>query len=101
MQGCNKEGRNELFLGLCRRSEPFMDFLNERLTTNLTRLTAEERAPKVESFYKDVKGEAYDPSAAYTIRYGLLRLCSGRRRTRPRPAARPTTITSRLSHLFR
>jgi para-nitrobenzyl esterase len=37
-----------------------MDFLNERLTTNLTRLTAEERA-LVESFYKDVKGEAYDP----------------------------------------
>ena len=37
-----------------------MDFLNERLTTSLTRLTAEERA-LVESFYKDVKGEAYDP----------------------------------------
>ena len=40
--------------------EPFIDFLNERLTTNITRLTAEERA-LVESFYKDVKGEVYDP----------------------------------------
>ena len=59
MQGCNKDEMN-YFLVCAGGPEPFMDFLNERLTTNLTRLTAEERA-LVESFYKDVKGEAYDP----------------------------------------
>ena len=59
MQGCNKDELN-YFLFCAGGPEPFMDFLNERLTTNLTRLTAEERA-LVESFYKDVKGEAYDP----------------------------------------
>ena len=59
MQGCNKDEMN-YFLFSAGGPEPFMDFLNERLTTNLTRLTAEERA-LVESFYKDVKGEAYDP----------------------------------------
>ena len=59
MQGCNKDEMN-YFLFCAGGPEPFMDFLNERLTTNLTRLTAEERA-LVESFYKDVKGEAYDP----------------------------------------
>ena len=58
MQGCNKDEMN--YFLFCAGPEPFMDFLNERLTTNLTRLTAEERA-LVESFYKDVKGEAYDP----------------------------------------
>ena len=59
MQGCNKDEMN-YFLFCAGGPEPFMDFLNERLTTSLTRLTAEERA-LVESFYKDVKGEAYDP----------------------------------------
>ena len=59
MQGCNKDEMN-YFLVCAGGPEPFMDFLNERLTTNITRLTAEERA-LVESFYKDVKGEAYDP----------------------------------------
>ena len=59
MQGCNKDEMN-YFLVCAGGPEPFMDLLNERLTTNLTRLTAEERA-LVESFYKDVKGEAYDP----------------------------------------
>ena len=59
MQGCNKDEMN-YFLVCAGGPEPFMDFMNERLTTNLTRLTAEERA-LVESFYKDVKGEAYDP----------------------------------------
>ena len=59
MQGCNKDEMN-YFLFSAGGPEPFMDFLNERLTTSLTRLTAEERA-LVESFYKDVKGEAYDP----------------------------------------
>ena len=59
MQGCNKDEMN-YFLVCAGGPEPFMDFLNERLTTNLTRLTAEERE-LVESFYKDVKGEAYDP----------------------------------------
>ena len=59
MQGCNKDELN-YFLFCAGGPEPFMDFLNERLTTSLTRLTAEERA-LVESFYKDVKGEAYDP----------------------------------------
>jgi len=59
MQGCNKDEMN-YFLVCAGGPEPFMDFLNERLTTNLIRLTAEERA-LVESFYKDVKGEAYDP----------------------------------------
>ena len=59
MQGCNKDEMN-YFLVCAGGPEPFMDFLNERLTTNLTRLTAEERA-LVENFYKDVKGEAYDP----------------------------------------
>ena len=58
MQGCNKDEMN--YFLFCAGPEPFMDFLNERLTTSLTRLTAEERA-LVESFYKDVKGEAYDP----------------------------------------
>ena len=58
MQGCNKDEMN--YFLFCAGPEPFMDFLNERLTTNLTRLTAEERA-LVESFCKDVKGEAYDP----------------------------------------
>ena len=58
MQGCNKDEMN--YFLFCAGPEPFMDFLNERLTTNLTQLTAEERA-LVESFYKDVKGEAYDP----------------------------------------
>ena len=59
MQGCNKDEMN-YFLVCAGGPEPFMDFLNERLTTSLTQLTAEERA-LVESFYKDVKGEAYDP----------------------------------------
>lgn len=59
MQGCNKDEMN-YFLVCAGGPEPFMDFMNERLTTNLTRLTAEERA-LVENFYKDVKGEAYDP----------------------------------------
>ncbi|MDY6242240.1 MAG: carboxylesterase family protein [Prevotella sp.] len=59
MQGCNKDEMN-YFLVCAGGPEPFMDFMNERLTTNLTRLTAEERA-LVESFYKDVKGETYDP----------------------------------------
>jgi len=59
MQGCNKDELN-YFLVCAGGPEPFMDFMNERLTTNLTRLTAEERA-LVESFYKDVKGEAFDP----------------------------------------
>ena len=59
MQGCNKDEMN-YFLFCAGGPEPFMDFLNERLTTSLTRLTAEERA-LVESFYKDVKGEVYDP----------------------------------------
>ena len=59
MQGCNKDEMN-YFLVCAGGPEPFMDFMNERLTTNLTRLTAGERA-LVESFYKDVKGEAYDP----------------------------------------
>jgi len=58
MQGCNKDEMN--YFLFCAGLEPFMDFLNERLTTSLTRLTAEERA-LVESFYKDVKGEVYDP----------------------------------------
>ena len=58
MQGCNKDEMN--YFLFCAGPEPFMDFLNERLTTSLTRLTAEERA-LVESFCKDVKGEAYDP----------------------------------------
>ena len=59
MQGCNKDEMN-YFLVCAGGPEPFIDFLNERLTTNITRLTAEERA-LVESFYKDVKGEVYDP----------------------------------------
>ena len=59
MQGCTKDEMN-YFLVCAGGPEPFMDFLNERLATNLTRLTAEERA-LVESFYKDVKGEVYDP----------------------------------------
>jgi para-nitrobenzyl esterase len=59
MQGCNKDELN-YFLVCAGGPEPFIDFLNERLTTNITRLTAEERA-LVESFYKDVKGEVYDP----------------------------------------
>ena len=59
MQGCNKDEMN-YFLVCAGGPEPFIDFLNERLTTNITRLTAEERA-LVESFYKDVKGEIYDP----------------------------------------
>ena len=59
MQGCNKDEMN-YFLVCAGGPEPFMDFMNERLTTNITRLTAEERA-LVESFYKDVKGESYDP----------------------------------------
>ena len=41
------------------------------------------------------------PSAAYTIRYGLLRLCSGRRRTRPRAAASRTPIFSPQNLLCR
>ena len=59
MQGCNKDELN-YFLVCAGGPEPFIDFMNERLTTNITRLTAEERA-LVESFYKDVKGEVYDP----------------------------------------
>ena len=59
MQGCNKDEMN-YFLVCAGGPEPFIDFLNERLTTNITRLTAEERA-LVECFYKDVKGEVYDP----------------------------------------
>ena len=59
MQGCNKDEMN-YFLVCAGGPEPFIDFMNERLTTNITRLTAEERA-LVESFYKDVKGEVYDP----------------------------------------
>jgi len=59
MQGCNKDEMN-YFLVCAGGPEPFIDFQNERLTTNITRLTAEERA-LVESFYKDVKGEVYDP----------------------------------------
>ncbi|MBQ8462478.1 MAG: carboxylesterase family protein [Bacteroidales bacterium] len=59
MQGCNKDEMN-YFLVCAGGSELLIDFLNERLTTNITRLTAEERA-LVESFYKDVKGEVYDP----------------------------------------
>ena len=59
IQGCNKDELN-YFLVCAGGPEPFIDFLNERLTTNITRLTAEERA-LVESFYKDVKGEVYDP----------------------------------------
>ena len=59
MQGCNKDELN-YFLVCAGGPEPIIDFLNERLTTNITRLTAEERA-LVESFYKDVKGEVYDP----------------------------------------
>ena len=59
MQGCTKDEMN-YFLVSAGSPEPFMDFLNERLTKNITRLTADERA-LVESFYKDVKGEVYDP----------------------------------------
>ena len=59
MQGCTKDEMN-YFLVSAGSPEPFMDFLNERLAKNITRLTAEERA-LVESFYKDVKGEVYDP----------------------------------------
>ena len=59
MQGCNKDEMN-YFLVCAGGPEPFMDFLNERLATNITRLTADERA-LVESFYKDVRGEVYDP----------------------------------------
>jgi para-nitrobenzyl esterase len=59
MQGCNKDEMN-YFLVCAGGPEPFMDFLNERLTTNITRLTADERA-LVESFYKDIKGETFDP----------------------------------------
>ena len=59
MQGCNKDELN-YFLVSAGGPEPFMDFMNERLAKNITRLTAEERA-LVESFYKDVKGEVYDP----------------------------------------
>jgi len=59
MQGCNKDEMN-YFLVSAGGPEPFMDFMNERLAKNITRLTAEERA-LVESFYKDVKGEAFDP----------------------------------------
>ena len=59
MQGCNKDEMN-YFLVCAGGPEPFMDFMNERLAKNITRLTAEERA-LVESFYKDVKGEVYDP----------------------------------------
>ena len=59
MQGCNKDEMN-YFLVCAGGPEPFMDFMNERLAKNITRLTAEERA-LVESFYKDVKREVYDP----------------------------------------
>ena len=59
MQGCNKDEMN-YFLVCAGGPEPFMDFLNERLAKNITRLTADERA-LVESFYKDVKGEVYEP----------------------------------------
>ena len=59
MQGCTKDEMN-YFLVSAGSPEPFMDFLNERLAKNITRLTADERA-LVESFYKDVKGEVYEP----------------------------------------
>jgi len=59
MQGCNKDELN-YFLVSAGGPEPFMDFMNERLAKNITRLTADERA-LVESFYKDIKGETFDP----------------------------------------
>ena len=59
MQGCTKDEMN-YFLVSAGSPEPFMDFLNERLAKNITRLTAEERE-LVESFCKDIRGEVYDP----------------------------------------
>ena len=59
MQGCTKDEMN-YFLVSAGSPEPFMDFLNERLAKNITRLTAEERE-LVENFCKDIRGEVYDP----------------------------------------
>ena len=59
MQGCNKDELN-YFLVSAGGPEPFMDFMHERLTKNITRLTTEEKE-LVESFSKDIKGEFYDP----------------------------------------
>jgi len=59
MQGCNKDELN-YFMVCAGGPETFMDFMNNRLTKNITQLTAEERG-LVESFRKDIKGEPYDP----------------------------------------
>ena len=59
MQGCNKDELN-YFMVCAGDPETFMDFMNNRLTKNITQLTAEERG-LVESFRKDIKGEPYDP----------------------------------------
>ena len=59
MQGCNKDELN-YFMVCAGEVDDFMDFMTERLTGNIVKLTAEERG-FIDSFCKEIKGERYDP----------------------------------------
>ena len=58
LQGCNKDEMN-YFMLIIGGAEPFTEWVNTRLTKNITLLTDEEKA-LVESFCKDIKGERYE-----------------------------------------
>ena len=59
LQGCNKDELN-YFLVEEGNIESFLEFYNKRWAKSSTLLTDEEKA-LAESFYKDIKGESYDP----------------------------------------
>ena len=59
IQGINKDELN-YFMVIAGGVEPFVEFMNNRMAKTFTVLTDEEKA-LVDSYYKDIKGESYEP----------------------------------------
>ena len=59
IQGINKDELN-YFMVIAGGVEPFVEFMNQRMAKTFTVLTDEEKA-LVDSYYKDIKGESYEP----------------------------------------